>query len=60
VRETATVLMVEQNVHVVRRLAQNVIVLDHGQVVHTGPASDLADEDLVRRLLGVSAGEATQ
>jgi branched-chain amino acid transport system ATP-binding protein len=60
VREAATVLMVEQNVHVVRRLAQNVIVLDHGQVVHTGPASDLADEDLVRRLLGVSAGEATQ
>jgi branched-chain amino acid transport system ATP-binding protein len=60
VRETATILMVEQNVHVVRRLAQNVIVLDHGQVVHTGPASDLADEDLVRRLLGVSAGEATQ
>jgi branched-chain amino acid transport system ATP-binding protein len=60
VREAATVLMVEQNVHVVRRLAQNVIVLDHGQVVHTGPASDLADEDLVRQLLGVSAGEATQ
>ncbi|MCW2930794.1 MAG: transporter related [Actinomycetia bacterium] len=60
VREAATILMVEQNVHVVRRLAQNVIVLDHGQVVHAGPASDLADEDLVRRLLGVSAGEATQ
>jgi branched-chain amino acid transport system ATP-binding protein len=60
VREAATVLMVEQNVHVVRRLAQNVIVLDHGQVVHAGPASDLADEDLVRQLLGVSAGEAAQ
>jgi branched-chain amino acid transport system ATP-binding protein len=55
VRQTATVLMVEQNVHVVRRLAQRVIVLDHGQVVHTGEAAELADENLVRRLLGVSA-----
>jgi len=54
VRESATILMVEQNVHVVRRLARNVIVLDHGQVAHAGPASDLADEDLVRRLLGVA------
>lgn len=55
VRETATILMVEQNVHVVRRLAQQVIVLDHGQVVHTGQAGELADDNLVRRLLGVSA-----
>lgn len=55
VRDTATVLMVEQNVHVVRRLAQRVIVLDHGQVVHAGEAAELADENLVRRLLGVSA-----
>jgi branched-chain amino acid transport system ATP-binding protein len=55
VRETATILMVEQNVHVVRRLGQQVIVLDHGQVVHTGQAGELADENLVRRLLGVSS-----
>lgn len=54
VREAATVLMVEQNVHVVRRLAERVIVLDHGQVVHTGPAAELDDESLVRQLLGVS------
>ncbi len=57
VREAATVLMVEQNVHVVRRLAQQVVVLDHGQVAHAGPASDLEDQDLVRQLLGVSRGE---
>jgi branched-chain amino acid transport system ATP-binding protein len=55
VRETATILMVEQNVHVVRRLAQHVVVLDHGKVTHTGDAAELADESLVRRLLGVSA-----
>jgi len=55
VRETATILMVEQNVHVVRRLAQQVIVLDRGQVAHAGLASDLDDDKLARRLLGVSA-----
>lgn len=52
--DIATVLMVEQNVHVVRRLAQRVVVLDHGTVVHTGHAGELDDEHLVRRLLGVS------
>jgi branched-chain amino acid transport system ATP-binding protein len=52
---TATVFMVEQNVHVVRELARHIVVLDHGKVVHAGPAGDLDDEGLVRRLLGVSA-----
>jgi branched-chain amino acid transport system ATP-binding protein len=50
----ATVVLVEQNVHVVRRLARHVVVLDHGQVVHSGGVADLGDDDLVRRLLGVS------
>jgi branched-chain amino acid transport system ATP-binding protein len=54
---SATILMVEQNVHVVRRLAEHVIVLDRGRVVHTGPVGELDSEPLVRRLLGVS-GEA--
>lgn len=54
IKDTATVLMVEQNVHVVRGLAQRVVVLDHGVVVHAGDASELEDENLVRRLLGVS------
>jgi branched-chain amino acid transport system ATP-binding protein len=55
VRGTATILMVEQNVHVVRRLAEHVVVLDRGAVAHAGPAADLDDENLARRLLGVSA-----
>lgn len=50
----STILMVEQNVHVVRRLARRVAVLDRGQVVHAGDAAHLEDEDLVRRLLGVA------
>ena len=53
--EFATILLVEQNLGVVNRLARDAVVLDQGRVVHTGPAADLlADEPLVRRLLGVS------
>jgi branched-chain amino acid transport system ATP-binding protein len=54
VGDGATVLLVEQNVHVVRRLARTIVVLDQGRVVHAGAVADLEDEDLVRRLLGVS------
>lgn len=49
-----TVVLVEQNVHVVRRLAQRVVVLDQGRVVHAGATDELGDEGLVRRLLGVA------
>lgn len=53
---TVPVLLVEQNLQVIERLAQDVVVLDAGRVVHTGPAAELlADEDAVRRLLGVHA-----
>ena len=54
VSTSSTILIVEQNVHVVRRLASQVIVLDRGRVVHAGHVSELGDESLVRRLLGVS------
>jgi branched-chain amino acid transport system ATP-binding protein len=36
--ELTTVLLVEQNLGVVRRIAHDVIVLDQGRVVHTGNA----------------------
>ncbi len=55
ISSVSTILIVEQNVHVVRRLARQIIVLDHGEVVHAGQASELEDEELARRLLGVSA-----
>jgi branched-chain amino acid transport system ATP-binding protein len=51
---TSTILLVEQNVHVVRKLASQVIVLDHGQVVHAGTTQDLTSEDRLRTWLGVS------
>jgi branched-chain amino acid transport system ATP-binding protein len=55
--ELTTILLVEQNLPVVQRLARDVVVLDAGRVVHAGPAADLlADPDHVRRLLGVHGG----
>ncbi len=55
------ILLVEQNLEVVRRLATGAIVIGGGRVIHTGPAlSILDDPDLTRRLLGVHAeSEAT-
>ena len=52
--ELTTVLLVEQNLSVVARVAQQVVVLDGGTVVHTGPAAALlGDPEQVRALLGV-------
>ena len=49
------ILLVEQNLALVRRIADTVVVLDAGVVVHTGSAAELvADQELTRELLGVS------
>jgi branched-chain amino acid transport system ATP-binding protein len=54
--ELTTVLLVEQNLGVVRRIARDAIVLDQGQVVHTGDAQELlAQPELVKRLLSVGS-----
>jgi branched-chain amino acid transport system ATP-binding protein len=56
VSELTTVLLVEQNLGVVRRVARDAVVLDAGQVVHIGPAHELlADKPMVHRMLGVGA-----
>ena len=50
-------LLVEQNLAVVERVAQQVVVLDGGRVVHTGPAAELLpDRAKIQALLGVSGG----
>jgi branched-chain amino acid transport system ATP-binding protein len=55
--ELATVLLVEQNLAVVGRVAKNVVVLDTGRVVHSGPAAELlAHPERVQGLLGVHGG----
>jgi branched-chain amino acid transport system ATP-binding protein len=54
VAELTTVVLVEQNLGVVQRVARHAVVIDTGRVVHAGPARDLlADQALVHRLLGV-------
>jgi branched-chain amino acid transport system ATP-binding protein len=53
--EESTVLLVEQNLAVVRRVADHVVVLDSGRVVHSGPARGLLDDrERVHALLGVA------
>jgi branched-chain amino acid transport system ATP-binding protein len=55
--ELTTVLLVEQNLAVVARVAKQVVVLDMGRVVHTGTAAELlGDPAKVRSLLGVHGG----
>jgi branched-chain amino acid transport system ATP-binding protein len=52
--ESTPMLLVEQDLRVVTRLAQVVVVMAEGRVVHTGPAAELlSDTSLVQRLLGV-------
>ena len=56
--ELTTVLLVEQNLGVVRRIARDAIVLDQGRVVHTSDAQELlAQPQLVKRLLSVGSHE---
>ena len=55
VARTTPILLVEQNLPLVRRIADRVVVLDAGRVAHHGSAAGLvADVDLTRELLGVS------
>ena len=52
--EHATVLLVEQNLWVAGELAKDAVVLDHGQIVHSGPMAELInDPALAGRYLGV-------
>ena len=58
VAEKTTVLLVEQSLPLVRRIAGTAIVIDTGRVVHASDAASLlADEDLVNALLGVAGGD---
>jgi branched-chain amino acid transport system ATP-binding protein len=57
--QTVPILLVEQNLDVVRQLAGEAVVIAGGRVVHTGRALDiLGDEELTQRLLGVHVDDA--
>ncbi|MGH3704434.1 MAG: ABC transporter ATP-binding protein [Agromyces sp.] len=56
---TVPMLLVEQNLHVIRALADRVVVLSGGRVVFTGEAAELLDdEDRIQRYLGVHDADA--
>lgn len=58
--EAVPVLLVEQNLAVVRRLAAHCVVLADGRTAHRGPADELlGDAEAARRLLGVGHGPLT-
>ena len=55
VSRTTPILLVEQNLPLVRRIADQVVVIDAGRVVHRGAAATLvADPARTRELLGVA------
>lgn len=55
--DAVPVLLVEQNLQVVRQLADHAVVLTGGRSVHQGPAAEfLNNPTLTQRLLGVSTG----
>lgn len=57
VAATTPMLLVEQNLMVVRELADTVVVLSGGRIVHTGNALEFLDDPaLVNAHLGVSTG----
>lgn len=55
--KTVPILLVEQNLQVVRQLAEDAIIIDGGRVVHTGNAKEfLEDEAMIQLFLGVGTG----
>jgi branched-chain amino acid transport system ATP-binding protein len=56
VAQTTTMLLVEQNLALVKRVAQHVIVMDQGKVVYQGGPENLHDDAWVHQMLGVSGG----
>jgi branched-chain amino acid transport system ATP-binding protein len=64
IAERVPILLVEQNLAVVRRMARHAVVLDTGRVTYTGDVASLLDDaTLTNELLGVAArtaGEVTR
>ena len=52
----ATMLLVEQNLALVKKVARHIIVMEQGRVVFQGGPENLNDEQFVHSMLGVSAG----
>ncbi|MFI5040365.1 MAG: ABC transporter ATP-binding protein [Acidimicrobiales bacterium] len=55
-RRGTSLLLVEQYVAKALKLADTVYLLNRGQVVHSGPASELAPDEIFERYLGIEVG----
>ena len=54
-KETTTILLVEQNFIMASKLAERFVIIDDGRSVHSGLMSDLVrNEELVQQYLGAS------
>lgn len=56
VANETTMLLVEQNLALVKRIAHNVIVMDQGRIIFQGGPENLNDSTWVHQMLGVSGG----
>jgi branched-chain amino acid transport system ATP-binding protein len=52
----ATMLLVEQNLELVKAIADHIVVMEHGSVVFQGDPANLEDDSFVLSMLGVSGG----
>jgi branched-chain amino acid transport system ATP-binding protein len=52
----ATMLLVEQNLELVKAIADHIVVMEHGSVVFQGDPKNLEDDSFVLSMLGVSEG----
>ena len=52
----ATMLLVEQNLELVKAIADHIVVMEHGSVVFQGDPINLEDDLFVHSMLGVSGG----
>lgn len=51
-----TMLLVEQNLALVKKIAQHIVVMEQGRVLFQGGPENLHDEEFVHTMLGVSGG----
>ena len=56
IAHASTMLLVEQNLALVKRIADNVVVIDQGRVIFQGGPENLDDPAWVHQMLGVSGG----
>lgn len=57
VASSTTMLLVEQNVALVKRVAQQILVMDQGVIVFSGESHHLDDKDFIHKYLGLGGGK---